>query len=433
MKSMSRHVILPTLFAALAAFAHACESRSAELGTGVEQLTLRQAEALFENRNRELRLAQRTVEGAEADAVSAAARPNPGLSIGTSQISPSQGVGSGSPWNKHTDTVIGLSQLIERGNKRELRTGVAAANASASRSDRNEVERQQRYVLYSAYYDLLLAQEKQAISAETTAAYQKTRDASQVRLNAGDIAATDVARISIDMLRAQNDARVARAELTRAQLTLAYLIGAEREAATIRAVDSWPAIEVPSKPADIEKIIEARADVQAARARLAAAERGRELARTLRTRDVTVGVQYERFPGDVSSNSYGFFVSVPLFTNYYYDGEIRKAEAEFGAAQDGLERTQALALAEISRSRSDLESAAERVRRSHDSVLAAADKAAASAEFAYSRGAIGVMDLLDARRQLYAVRLETATVQSDYSKALAAWRASIAAGAAQGQ
>ena len=40
--------------------------------------------------------------------------------------------------------------------------------------------------------------------------------------------------------------------------------------------------------------------------------------------------------------------------------------------------------------------------------LTAAEKAASGAEFAYTRGAIGVMDLLDARRQLYATRLELA-------------------------
>jgi cobalt-zinc-cadmium efflux system outer membrane protein len=35
------------------------------------------------------------------------------------------------------------------------------------------------------------------------------------------------------------------------------------------------------------------------------------------------------------------------------------------------------------------------------------------------------MDLLDARRQLYATRLESVTAQADYARALAAWRAAI--------
>jgi cobalt-zinc-cadmium efflux system outer membrane protein len=419
-----RNLILATLLTGILTPAFPAEPAGNAPLVNLDRLTLQQAERYFVERNRELQLAQRAVEGSDADVLAANAPPNPALSIGTSNLNPSQGSSAGTPRNKSADTVIGVSQLFERGNKRELRTNVASARADASRSDRSEVERQQRFILHSAYYDLLLAQEKVTIINETAASYQRTLDATNLRLKAGDIAATDVARISVDALRAQNDARIARAELTRSQIALAYLIGAEREAVNIRAADAWPAIEPAQKPSDIEKLIEARADVRAARARLSAAERSRELAQSLRTRDITAGVQYEKFPGDMTNNTYGFFVSIPLFTSYYYEGEIRRAEADYGAASDGLERARAIALAEISRAGSDLDAAAERVRRSHEAVLVAAEKAATGAEFAYNRGAIGVMDLLDARRQYYATRLDASGAQADYAKAFAAWRAS---------
>lgn len=395
------------------------------IGAVLEKLTLRQAEMFFSERNRELQLAQRAVEGAEADVLTASARPNPSLSIATSQISPSAGIGSGGPLDKRTDTVIGLSQVFERGNKRELRASTAQFNAAASRSDRAEVERQQKIALRGAYYDLALAQEKLRISSETAALFEKTTEAANLRLKAGDIAPTELARISVDALRAQNDARAARADLERSQLALAYLIGAEREAARIRAADDWPEVQLPPDTLELERILGARADIQAARARVEAAEKNRELARALRTRDITAGIQYERFPGDTSNNSYGLSVSVPLFTNYYYEGEMRRAEVDLQAARENLERIQALAIGEIGKSRSDLNSAAERVRRFREVLLSAAEKAANGAEFAYSRGAIGVMDLLDARRQLYATRLEAVTVRADYAKALAAWHAAI--------
>ena len=396
---------------------------TASLNSALEQLTLRQAEIFFTERNRELQLATRAVEGAEADILSANARPNPSLSVSTTQIGPGTGVGPGSLRDKRIDTVIGLSQLFERGNKRELRAGAAQLNATASRNDRAEVERQQKVALYGAYYDLMLAQEKLRISSETASLFEKTTEAAQLRLKAGDIAPTELARISVDALRAQNDARAARADRERAQIALAYMIGAEREAARIRAVDNWPEILLPANAMELERLLEARADVQAARARVGAAEKTRELARALRTRDITAGVQYERFPGNTSNNSYGLFVSVPLFTSYFYEGEIRRAEADLQAARDNLERVRALALGEITRSRSDLQSTAERVRRFREVLLNAAEKATNGAEFAYSRGAIGVMDLLDARRQLYATRLEAAAVLADYAKALAVWRA----------
>jgi cobalt-zinc-cadmium efflux system outer membrane protein len=55
-------------------------------------------------------------------------------------------------------------------------------------------------------------------------------------------------------------------------------------------------------------------------------------------------------------------------------------------------------------------------------LLAEAKKSSDSAEFAYKNGAIGVMDLLDARRTLRAIQLDAAAAQADYAKALAAWQ-----------
>jgi cobalt-zinc-cadmium efflux system outer membrane protein len=117
----------------------------------------------------------------------------------------------------------------------------------------------------------------------------------------------------------------------------------------------------------------------------------------------------------------GLNVSVPLFTRYYYQGEIRRAESDYLAAETTLERVRAAAISEISGSAGALAGAAERVRRFQENLLAAAGRAADGAEFAYSRGALGVMDLLDARRQLYATRLDYASALADYARAYSAW------------
>jgi cobalt-zinc-cadmium efflux system outer membrane protein len=73
----------------------------------------------------------------------------------------------------------------------------------------------------------------------------------------------------------------------------------------------------------------------------------------------------------------------------------------------------------------DLAASGERVKRFRDTLLAAAQKAAQGAEFAYTRGAIGVIDVLDARRQLAATRLEALAAHTDYAKALSAWNAAM--------
>lgn len=411
---------------AISIFTSGAQAQTAAPAPALEALTLRAAEALFLERNRELLAARRAVEGAEADVITAGARPNPNLSISTSSISRS--LGAGSPQDKRIDTIVGLSQVFERGNKAGLRTETAQSIANAVRSDGRDVERMQRVVLHGAYYDLLQAQEKLRIANENAALFQKSIDALNLRLKAGDVAAVDVSRMSVDALRARNDARSAQADAEKAQSALAYLIGADQDAARLRASDNWPAVDtrVALDAKATEALIDARPDVQAAQARVAAADKARELARAQRTRDITAGAQVERFPGNDPRNSVGFSVSVPLFTRYYFDGEIRRAESDHTAAQENLQRVRALAAAELRKAASDVSSSAERVQRLREVLLAAAEKAAQGAEFAYSRGAIGVMDVLDARRQLTATRLEAVAVQADYAKALAAWRAATA-------
>ena len=142
-------------------------------------------------------------------------------------------------------------------------------------------------------------------------------------------------------------------------------------------------------------------------------------------------MQYDHYPvnpsyaagsGAGTGSSYGVFVSVPLFARYHYEGEIQRAEADYGAALDALEKTRAQARAELTRAASDLHAAAERLRRFDGSLLGEARKAADSAEYAYKNGAIGVMDLLDARRTLRATRIDAVVARNDYAKALATWR-----------
>jgi cobalt-zinc-cadmium efflux system outer membrane protein len=306
-----------------------------------------------------------------------------------------------------------------------LRLDAAAGLQRAARNEYLDVLRQQLAVLQGAYYDLKLAQDRAQTLAENAQLFSGTLAAAERRLKAGDLAPADVAKVQVDYERAQNDARSAQADLARAQLTLAYLLAVEAEARELRAVQAWPALE-RADAAALEEAIDARPDVAAARTRVEAAERLRDLARAQRTRDVTLGAQYERFPGNVPVNSVGFGFAVPLFTGYDFAGDIQKAEVDRYAALDTLARVRAVARNELARAASDLNAAAERVERYDASLLGAANRSAQASEFAFSRGAISVLEVLDARRTLRAVRLEALGARADYAKALGAWRAAQA-------
>lgn len=385
-------------------------------------LSLSEAERLWESHSREMRIARTDVRGAEADVQAASAAPNPQLSINTLSISPWEGVGSGSLREKRMDSIFRVDQLIERGNKRELRTQAAEARLEAARKGSADTERLQRLAFRQAYYDLLLAQERRAIAEDMAKLHGRSVDAGSVRLKAGDIAPADLARLSVERQRADNEARQAAADLERARIALAYLIGREADARQVRASDDWPALAADTAS---EVDLTRRPDVQAAKARLEAAERNRDLVRAQRTRDVTVGLQYEHNLQNRPTNSIGVGLSVPLFIRNTYDGEIARAEAELDAAREMSERTLAMARGEVDQSRSDLLSASDRRQRFETVLLADARRVIDAAEFAYRKGAASLMDLLDARRTWRQVQLEAATARADHARALAAWRINL--------
>ncbi|MCX7962799.1 MAG: TolC family protein [Burkholderiales bacterium] len=389
-------------------------------------LTLAEAERMLVARNPELLAARRAVEAAGAQRLIAAARPNPIVSVAASGVSVSpEAVGPGPMRTQRLDTTLRIERLLERGNKRELRMDAAEGLESAARSDALEVLRGQLAQLRAAYYDLRQAQEKAALLDELAQLFERTLAAARARLAAGDLAEADFAKVQVDVERAQNEARAAQAELARARFALAYLIGEERAPAALRAADDWPAPEPPD-PAVLERAVESRPDVAAARARVAAAEKLRDLARSLRTRDLTVGAQLYRFPASPASYAIGVGVSFPLFTGYDYGGDIRRAEVERDAALDALAKARAAARNDIGRAEAALASAAERLARYDRALLAAAERSAQAAEFAFSRGASSVLEVLEARRTLRAVRLEALAARADHARALVAWRAATA-------
>lgn len=426
MHCASLRITVAQIAAALAVALAGVSLHAAELTPALERpLSFAEAWSLLKARNRDLLLAQRGVEAAEADTLSARARPNPNLSLSTVAINPN-GLGSGGVLDKPVDSIAQLSQLIERGNKRELRSEASRLAFDAARGDLADTLRRARVVLAGAYYDLLLAQERVRITEENAALLAKTVAAAELRLKAGDVAPADLSRIRVDQLRAENERRAAVAARDRARVNLAYVVGLDADARGLAATDPWPAAE-DAAPVELRATVEARPDVRAAALRLEAAGKARDLARALRARDVTVAVQYEHYPTQIANNTFGFGVSVPLFLNYGYEGEIRRAEVNVQAALDGLERTRALAGAEINAAWSDLASARERVQRYDGGLLRESVHAAAAAEFAYRNGALGVIDLLDARRILASTRNDAASARADLARALVAWRTAITA------
>lgn len=390
--------------------------------TDAAALTLAQALARVAACHPDVRAARGALGGAVADVQVAGQAPNPQLTLGAGSVG--RALGSGTLWNKTFDHSLRLDQLIERGGKPALRRGAAEAARSAAEADLAEARRRALSAVAHAHQDLWAAQGRRS---QLTAAAQLSTESLRIidqRVRAGDAPALDATRLRLDDARVQADLHQAEADVADLQQQLALLIGAASVAPQLQAV----AVDLAAWPLPGSDAAELRPDVAAARARVAAAEQARDLAAAARTRDVSVGLQFDRWPTSPANssgtgNTVSLSVSVPLFVHHANDGELARAEADLAAARDALQRTLGVASSELARAQAQARAAQQRRRLVVDQLEPAAEKVAAGAELAYRRGASSALELLDARRSLRAVRVERVSADAELAKALADWQA----------
>src|SRR5947207_1347745 len=101
---MKAFAIALSIVSPFANVSYAQSDQSGDSHVDFSQLNLSDAEALLHLHNRELQAAKRALEAAHAGTLSAAARPNPTLSLNMTDIAASRGIGSGPLKDKAVDS-----------------------------------------------------------------------------------------------------------------------------------------------------------------------------------------------------------------------------------------------------------------------------------------------------------------------------------------
>jgi cobalt-zinc-cadmium efflux system outer membrane protein len=164
-----------------------------------------------------------------------------------------------------------------------------------------------------------------------------------------------------------------------------------------------------------------RADVVAAQERVAAARASLDFAVAQKRADVTVGSSVDHDPR-VSRRGMEVRLSMPLQWNYDYEGEIGRAQAQLAQAESQLVQTQTNARADLQRMLDEYRAATQRETLYSQNIVPRARRVAQQAELAYTKGALSLTDLLDARRTLRSTLIEAAFTRADYAKAQTAWQ-----------
>jgi outer membrane protein, heavy metal efflux system len=423
-----RHFLSVTGLAALAlSLPVAAQTMQAVTPATATPATLSLAQALQAAQNNlDVSLARRALDAARGDITAADRAPTPTLSAKAASIDLQNGIGSGNVLSqKRIDKAIGLDWTYERGNKRELRTQAAKRLADAAQFDIEEIQETQKIVASAAFFDLLAAQERiKEVAAIARSAAQLAATAER-RVKAGDLSAQDAARTDIEAQRASTDLATAQTDRLRASLNLAQITGLSPTAPWAAQAD-WPthlASDAASNDNVVYPSVEKRGEVRAAVQRVEAARAALDVAAAQKTRDITLGTSFDHYPG-TSTRLLEFRAQVPLngfLGSYNYQGEIARAQAQLNQAEDSLEKIRRSTTAEYLQLQQDRQGTAARALSYETAILPRARKVAEMAELAYSKGAMSLTELIDARRTLRSILIEALNARTDHAKATQVW------------
>jgi len=379
-----------------------------------------EAENVALKHNAQIQNARAALEGAQADLITAGARPNAIMSVNTSGVDKSQ-YQYGTRLNA-LDTIVRIDQPFERGNKRDLRLAKATDLGQATVWDMHDTIRQERLRVVSAWLDLRVAEQRYQIADSNMAHANVVLEKARLRFKTGDLSGADLGRIESDHARLQAETQSAQRDRTRASAMLANLLGAEMQRERMATRGEWPSVMSHQEAARLtNSLAERRPDVQAARARLSAAKQAIELARAQRTRDFSIGVQYERNNPTVV-NSVGAGIAIPLFTGNDFEGDIRRSMAEMTQAEIAMLHTERTARSESLLYLQELDQANARLRSLQDQALQSARRTDKAADIAYARGAMSTFEYLEAKRALRLAEIDAVTARADAARAASAIR-----------
>ncbi|CAL4866302.1 Toluene efflux pump outer membrane protein TtgI [Asticcacaulis sp. MM231] len=332
------------------------------------------------------------------------------------------GTGSQKPATGHA---IGATLSYEVDLFGRIRNAAKAADFDAKSSQALLLDTQlliQSHVAQS-YFALRALDEDRAIVRDTLEAYRGSLSVTTRRFEEGDVAELDVARLETEV--ASTEAAGAALDQQRAQLAhaLAVLLGEPASTFDLTSA-SWAsqpwASSVPVIPAGLPaKLIEDRPDIIAAEASLYAAQRRVGIAKAawFPTLSLTANGGYaagdaDNLFEDVARNwSLASILSQAIFDGGRRNANIDYSKAGLDIAFAGYQQSVLAAFADVEDQLSDINYLKQQ-QTAQDQAVAAATRAMAMSQSRYTNGSSSQLEVLDAQRQLLAIRRQALRVRA---------------------
>jgi outer membrane protein TolC len=305
----------------------------------------------------------------------------------------------------------------------------AARSEEATSLSIGDARRALLFGVAEAYYGVASLGRAVEVSQQLLENAQRQEKDARVRFQAGSIAKVALLRAEIDRARAEQDLKRASNSYESARVALATLLDRPPDF----AVTEPPPPPLPERP-DVEQLVrsalDARLDIRAARARLAAAEATRKAAYGRYLPDLLGFGRYQRqneagFVGSDESWAAGVQLQWQIFDGGLRESDVREGSARIVEADASLRSAEAKVRQEISQALLDLDSARANAIKAREQRDLSAENLRLL-DVSYRAGAATAVELADATATLR--NAEIATLTEGLSAQLAALRVLQAAG-----
>src|SRR5574337_877786 len=379
----------------------------------IRSLTEGQAVELALQRNPSLRAQSLSIASSQANEVTAGLRPNP-VFVSSSQ-----------------DFTAGLSQLFERGDKRQRRIDSAKLSTDIATSDFTDVRRGLVFLVRKTFTDALLAKSNLELAQANLGNFQEVEAVNNIRFEKGDISGADLLKMELQKLQFQNDVADATLALKTARTTLRTLLATPELAEDFEIEGELGFKEFVASLADLKEFaLRNRPDLRSAETLKKKTDADIRLAIANSYTDVSLILGYHHTEPNLPSwlapgvskgpteNSVGFGFSFPLRIFDRNQGEIARTRAEAIRASSIAEVVRNQINSDVEISYGMFRTSLERVRLYEDVYLNRAKESLEIAQFAYKIGRTSILDLLEAERTYRGVQLA-------YRQALATYLTNI--------
>jgi len=381
--------------------------------TGPTRITLDEAIQMALQHNHNMLAIMTTIQQAEAEEVTANLRPNPTLFADWEYLplgSPAHqnpnlypNVSTNDYLKNNTEGDVGLSYLIERGKKRQHRLQAAKDITAQTRSLVSDNERGLTFSTASLFVNVQLAESTIELAEKDLKSFQKTVDLSQFRYDKGAISEDDYLKIKLQLLQFETDDQQAELAKVQALSDLRQLLGYESVSPDYDVAGPFDYQPLKGNLEDFQlKALQNRPDLRAAQQGVTAARSQFELQKAIGKQDVTVQGNYSHVNGINAANVLG---SIPLPIFNRNQGEIARTRLAITQAQEQEKATNGQALTDVRDAYEGLRVGDRIVQLYRSGYLDVAQKDRDIAEYAYQRGAVSLLDFLDAERNYRATQL----------------------------